>query len=154
MTGRTRTVQPSATPDISSELAEFRVALEQQRQLRLDQLGEFAVESTCAATAADEPHSHVAATVRATTQAALAGIDAARHRLRHGSDGTCGQCYTAIPLERQEAPPVSRSCMHCQHAAESTRPPATHRAAEAPPPLHQLRRSRGSGNGRAHANRG
>lgn len=127
MTGPTRTVQTVVPRDIRSHLPEFRVALEQQRQFRIDQIRELAAESACATTAADEPRTQVAAAVRTAAQAALADIDAALHRLERGSYGTCEQCETAIPLERLEVLPMSRLCMHCQHAAETRRPATTRR---------------------------
>jgi RNA polymerase-binding transcription factor DksA len=152
MTGRTRTVQTAAPRGIRNHLPEFRFALEQQRQFRVDQLRELAVESACPTTAADEPRMQVAAAVRTAAEAALADIDAALHRLEHGSYGRCEQCETAIPLERLEVLPMSRLCMYCQHAAETRRPATTHRAAATTLPPHQARRSRGTGNERACAN--
>jgi RNA polymerase-binding protein DksA len=147
MTGRTRTVHTAAPRDIRNHLPEFRSALEQQRQFRVDQLRELGLESACSTTAADEPRIQVAAAVRTAAEAALADIDAALQRLKNGSYGTCEQCETAIPLERLEMQPMSRLCIHCQHAAETRQPATTRRAADATP--HQARRSRGSGNGRA-----
>jgi DnaK suppressor protein len=120
-------VQAAAPRGITNHLPELRSALEQQRQFRLDQLNELAVESAFASRAADEPRIQVAAAVRAAAVAALADIDAALHRLERGSYGTCEHCETTIPLARLEVLPMSRLCMRCQHAAETPRPATAHR---------------------------
>jgi len=137
MTGRTRTAQAAAPRGIRSHLPEFRSALEQQRQFRVDQIRELAVESAGATTAADEPRIQVAAAVRTAAQAALAGIDAALHRLECGSYGTCEQCETAIPLATRHGDPSARN---------NNAPGDCHAAA---PPRTMAERIR---NGRARAN--
>ena len=132
MIGRTRTVRTAAASrGVTDHLPELRSALEQQRQFRVDQLDELAAELADVATAADLPRIHVAAAVRTAAAAALADIDAALHRLEHGTYGTCEQCDAAIPLERLEILPMSRLCMRCQHAIETGRPTTTHRTGTA-----------------------
>jgi RNA polymerase-binding transcription factor DksA len=125
MTGRTRTVRTAAPRGITDHLPDLRSALEQQRQFRVDQLDELAAAAADTTTAADLPRIQVAAAVRTAAATALADIDAALHRLEHGTYGTCEPCHAAIPLERLEILPMSRLCMRCQHAIETGRSTTT-----------------------------
>jgi DnaK suppressor protein len=126
MTDRTQTLRAAVPRGITKHLPDLRVALEQQRRFRVDQLDELAIEAATPTSTADQPRIQVAAALKMAATAALADIEAALRRLERGSYGLCEQCRTAIPLERLEILPMSRYCMRCQHAVETQRPAPTH----------------------------
>jgi DnaK suppressor protein len=101
-------------------LEDFRLALEQQRQFRLEQLDELAGASL-ASSPATEARDEVRDILMASARAALTEIEAALNRLHAGRYGRCERCATAISNERLEVLPMSRYCMSCQHSVESGR---------------------------------
>jgi RNA polymerase-binding transcription factor DksA len=110
----------AATQKITDLLADFRLALEQQRQFRLEQLDELAavsVRSLGGAEVPDEVHSILIA----SATAALTEVEAALGRIHAGLYGSCERCAKVIPIDRLEILPMSRYCMSCQHCIETGR---------------------------------
>lgn len=118
---RLHTLAPS---ELAPHLPELRTALEQQRQFRLDQLGELA---EAAANAPPQPtgdvHDEVSEILRSGAARALVEVENALARMRAGRYGSCEQCAAPIAFERLEILPMSRCCMRCQHVLETRRGP-------------------------------
>lgn len=118
------TTHPPAHAPVSHEIVErlgdFRLALEQQRQFRLEQLDELAAASAHSL-AATEATDEVRNILRASATAALTEVEAALGRLHAGLYGICERCAKAISKERLEVLPMSRHCMGCQHFLETGR---------------------------------
>jgi RNA polymerase-binding transcription factor DksA len=107
----------SAVPTtLAAHLPQLRLALEEQRRFRLEQLTALA-----GAPDSDDVHDQVSEILRAGAVSALTEVEHALHRLRVGSYGRCARCEVEIPLERLEILPMSCYCMRCQHAAERAR---------------------------------
>src|SRR5689334_1343328 len=103
---------------VADHLFEFKAALEQQRQFRLEQLHELAQADAHALPAVDDVHDHVREILRSGAAAALVNIEHALERLCAGTFGICERCTTRISNERLEILPMSRYCMRCQHVLE------------------------------------
>jgi DnaK suppressor protein len=102
----------------ADRFAEFRVALIEQREFRLQQLRQLDEAAANAPPSAGDVHDQVSQVLRAGARAALKDVDDALARLRVGSYGRCERCATAIPYERLEILPMCRYCMRCQHDLE------------------------------------
>lgn len=102
------------TADLRNHLPALRTALLQQRRFRIDQLS--ALRTAPPAAPAQE---EVTETLRRGAQVALAGIEAALHRMDRGHYGSCVRCTAAIPLERLEILPAVALCMTCQRAEDT-----------------------------------
>jgi DnaK suppressor protein len=109
-----------ASHEIGERLEDFRLALEQQRQFRLEQLDELAAASArfLPATEATDEVRHI---LRASATAALTEVEAALGRLHAGFYGICEGCAKVISTERLEVLPMSRYCMSCQRSVETGR---------------------------------
>lgn len=114
-----RTVPAAVPPDLAIRLPEFRAALEEQRQFRLEQLHELAVAAPNPSPAADDVHDHVSEILRVGAAAALTEVEDALGRLRAGTYGICERCTKPILCERLEILPMARHCMRCQHDLET-----------------------------------
>lgn len=119
MTKTHRAIPVPALLDLVERLPEFRAALLQQRQFRLEQLQELADLTADSSPAGGDVHDQVNEILRASAMSALADVDDALDRLRAGTYGTCARCTQQIPSERLEILPMSRHCMRCQHAHET-----------------------------------
>ncbi|HZB51600.1 MAG TPA: TraR/DksA C4-type zinc finger protein [Mycobacteriales bacterium] len=104
-----RPVPTEVPPDVAPHLPGLYAALLEQRRFRTDQLAGLDAE-----TPTDDAHAEVLVTLRRGARVALADIDAALARLRHGRYGRCVRCDVAIPLERLEILPAVALCMACQ----------------------------------------
>jgi DnaK suppressor protein len=94
------------------QLAGVRRALEEQYQLRTEQLTELAVR-------AHNGEGTDPATTQALTAAcrrALAEVARALRYMAEGRYGVCGACGRDIPLERLEILPHARFCAPCQRS--------------------------------------
>ena len=108
-----RTIQLDQ-PDIAGRLPEFREALLQQRQIRLDQLDELADGAANTPSEVDDARDPVNEILETGAAAALAEAEHALDRMRAGRYGICERCMTHIPFERLEILPMSRHCVSCQ----------------------------------------
>lgn len=100
-------------------LPRIRQELEQERRFRLDQIDVLAAETAKATMNADEARRQVGRALTVAAEWALGDIDAALHRLDHGTYGICERCAAPIPYERLEILPMTRWCVpcHCSNAA-------------------------------------
>jgi DnaK suppressor protein len=103
-----------ASPDITRRLPEFRKALAQQRQIRLDQLDDLAEAAANSPSEVDDARDPVNEILETGAAAALAEVEHALDRMRTGRYGICESCTTHIPYERLEILPMSRYCVRCQ----------------------------------------
>jgi DnaK suppressor protein len=110
----------AATQEIMDRLADFRLALEEQRQFRLEQLDELAAVSARPLAATEGPD-EVHSILIASATAALTEVQAALGRVHAGLYGSCERCAKAISIDRLEILPMSRYCMRCQHCVETGR---------------------------------
>lgn len=91
----------------STQLAELRERLEEQRRFRVAQLDELR-------TIDPDRTSEVAEVLEAGARVALHDIIAALHRMDSGSYGRCVACGEAIPLARLEVIPAVSECLPCR----------------------------------------
>lgn len=56
--------------------------------------------------------------LRDNAQVLLTGVETAFHKMDDGTYGQCDVCGKQIPLERLEAIPWARECIHCQRREE------------------------------------
>jgi DnaK suppressor protein len=92
------------------QLAGLRRALEQQYQLRTEQLTELTVRARNGEDA--DPATNQALTAKG--RQALAEVARALRYMAEGRYGVCGACERDIPLERLERLPQARFCAPCQ----------------------------------------
>jgi DnaK suppressor protein len=118
MTTTRRTPEAHPPTRLVDHLPEFKAALEQQRQFRLEQLRELDEAAIHTSPAAEDVHDQVSEILRSGAATALAEVEDALQRVRAGTFGTCERCATRISYERLEILPMSRYCMRCQHALE------------------------------------
>ncbi|MDQ2837409.1 MAG: TraR/DksA C4-type zinc finger protein [Actinomycetota bacterium] len=104
----------------------FRRALHEQRQFRIEQLRELAgTAGPTTGRPTDDttgPLREVAAELRSGALTALAEVDAALERLALGTYGRCQRCSKEIARERLEIVPMAALCMDCQRDAETPDP--------------------------------
>ncbi len=93
-----------------TQLAGLRQALEEQYQLRTEQLTELTVQ---ARTGADADPATTQALI-ASCRLALAEIARALRCMAEGRYGVCGACRQDIPVERLEILPHAGLCAPCQ----------------------------------------
>lgn len=99
-------------------LDHFRIALEEQRRFRIEQLQELQAELPSHAGDTD-PLSEVATALRTAATSALADVDAALARMNAGHYGHCVRCRHEVAIERLEIVPMASLCMNCQRAVEA-----------------------------------
>ena len=88
--------------------------LQQQRRFRIEQL----TEPTPEPWAMSEAELEVRETILHGAQLALADVEAALDRMRHGTYGKCVHCGTRLPATRLEVLPQAALCMECQQRAD------------------------------------
>jgi DnaK suppressor protein len=112
-----QTADAPASRDVAEHLLDFRAALEQQRQFRVEQLDDLAAAANCSH-AAEGAFDEVSKILKTSALAALTEVEAALDRLHAGTFSVCERCAMRISNERLEILPMSRYCMRCQHALE------------------------------------
>jgi DnaK suppressor protein len=123
MSTQIEAVPRPAAPHLTSErLRELGIELELQRRFRVAQLKHLAAAATEPASSTDEARRQITHALTVAAESVLSDIDAALHRLQRGTYGKCQHCAAPIPFERLEALPMTRLCMPCQYAAETSRP--------------------------------
>lgn len=106
---------PSLNGDLSAEqLAMLHDMLEEQRRFRIEQLTAPAPEPGTMSDAERE----IRETILHGAQLALADVEAALDRMRHGTYGSCVHCAQRLPSERLEVVPQAALCMPCQQRAD------------------------------------
>jgi DnaK suppressor protein len=113
---------PSRSHLTSQRLTELGVELDLQRRFRVAQLEDLAATAAEPAASTDAARRQITRALTVAAESVLADIDAALNRLQQGTYGKCQQCAAPIPLERLEALPMTRLCMPCQYAIETSRP--------------------------------
>ena len=109
------------------DLSEARRALEAERQLLIDELGEAIVapgqmtygSQAAAASQVFAQQRDLALRDRAIQQLEL--VEAALGRLDSGTYGVCQRCGRPIAAERLEALPWAAHCIECQSAVDRGR---------------------------------
>jgi RNA polymerase-binding protein DksA len=109
------------------DLSEARRALEAERQLLIDELGEAIVapgqmtygSQAAAASQVFAQQRDLALRDRAIQQLEL--VEAALARLDSGTYGVCQRCGRPIAAERLEALPWAAHCIECQSAVDRGR---------------------------------
>jgi DnaK suppressor protein len=128
-------VRRQAASHLTSErLTELGVELDLQRRFRIAQLEDLAAAAAEPAST-DPARRQITRALTVAAESVLSDIDAALNRLQHGTYGKCQHCATPIPFERLEALPMTRLCMPCQYAIE------TSGQNEPPVPRHSSRRA-------------
>lgn len=94
----------------SSQLAELRERLEEQRRFRVAQLDELRNTDP-------DRSSEVTEVLEAGARVALHDVLAALHRMDAGSYGRCVGCGEPIPLARLEVIPAVSECLPCRTRA-------------------------------------
>jgi DnaK suppressor protein len=123
MTTPIEAVWTLSTSHLTSErLTELGVELDLQRRFRVAQLEDLAVAAAEPASATDPARRQITRALTVAAESVLSDIDAALNRLQHGTYGKCQHCAAPIPFERLEALPMTRLCMPCQYATETSRP--------------------------------
>jgi DnaK suppressor protein len=92
------------------QLAGLRRALEEQYQLRTEQLTELTVR----AHNGEDTDPATTQVLTAACRQALSEIARALRYMAEGRYGVCGACGRDIPLERLEIVPHTRFCAPCQ----------------------------------------
>ncbi len=92
------------------QLAGLRQALEEQYQLRTEQLTELTVR----AGDSEDPDPAITQALIASCRQALAEIARALRHMAEGRYGVCAACRREIPMERLEILPHARFCAPCQ----------------------------------------
>jgi DnaK suppressor protein len=108
---------PAARPTraLSGEqLVMLHTMLEEQRRFRIEQLTEPPPEPWTMS----EPEFEVHETILHGAQLALADVEAALDRMRHGTYGKCVWCGDQLPAARLEVVPQAPLCMQCQQRAD------------------------------------
>jgi len=88
--------------------------LEEQRRFRIEQL----TEAPPPPRTMSEAELEVRETILHGAQLALADVEAALDRMRHGTYGRCVHCGDQLPSERLEVVPQAALCMPCQRRAD------------------------------------
>ena len=88
--------------------------LEEQRRFRIEQL----TEPTPPPWTMSPAELEVRETILHGAQLALADVESALDRMRHGTFGKCVHCGTQLPAERLEVVPQAALCMPCQRRAD------------------------------------
>lgn len=109
-------------PDLAASLPLLQQMLEEQRQFRLTQLAELAVEADSLVrpvgdrgdAAAEAARREVVAALVTAARQALDDAEAALARMRDGRYGRCQGCGGRISLERLYVVPQSGMCVDCQ----------------------------------------
>jgi DnaK suppressor protein len=123
MTTPVEAVRTPSTSHLTSErLTELSVELDLQRRFRVAQLEDLTAAAAEPASSTDPARRQITRALTVAAEAVLSDIDAALNRLENGTYGTCQHCTTPIPFERLEALPMTRLCMPCQYAVETSRP--------------------------------
>ncbi len=109
----------------SDQLAEYlpslREALERERDFRVEQLAELAIDARRDAPCAQSPEADTEAAIREVTfmiaagaRQALADIERALAAMRTGHYGCCETCAGKVPLAVLQAVPQTTLCLQCQ----------------------------------------
>ncbi|MCU1655897.1 MAG: hypothetical protein JWO57_553 [Pseudonocardiales bacterium] len=116
MSSSTMPAARSAPALTDERLAQLREMLEQQRDFRLDQLGQlYRYDDRPAHTDVDR---EITRSLIDGARAALRDVRAALRRMDVGSYGRCLHCEAPLTTERLEVLPQAALCMSCQRAAE------------------------------------
>lgn len=100
----------------ADQVSEFRAALCEQRQFRLEQLAQLADEQTVGADRSGALE--VTAALKRAAAHALSEVARALSRLEDGSFGRCLGCGQFINPERLEILPAAALCMACQRGVD------------------------------------
>ena len=123
MTTPVEAVRWRATSHLTSErLTELGAELEKQRRFRLAQLEDLTRAAADSASATDAARRQITRALTVAAESVLSDIDAALSRLQHGTYGSCQHCAAPIPFRRLEILPMTKLCMPCQYATETSRP--------------------------------
>jgi RNA polymerase-binding transcription factor DksA len=116
-------------PDLAASLPLLRARLEEQREFRIEQLVDLAVEELAVEElATDAPgtegstgnkangqvHDEMSVLLAAAARLALTDIENALGRMATGTYGTCLSCGLPIELARLYAVPQTAQCASCQ----------------------------------------
>jgi RNA polymerase-binding transcription factor DksA len=109
-------------PDLAASLPLLQQMLEEQRQFRLTQLAELAVEADNLVrpvgdrgdAAAEAARREVVAALATGARQALDDAESALARMRAGRYGTCQGCSGQISLDRLYVVPQTGMCVDCQ----------------------------------------
>jgi len=116
--------------ELTARTPRLRRALEDQRQFRLDQLAELAMEERASGrhsmseyvedldASANSARSEVSTVIAAAARRALGDIESALAKIRSGGYGSCERCGSPIGIQRLDALPQAAFCMGCQRHAE------------------------------------
>jgi RNA polymerase-binding transcription factor DksA len=113
---------PSTSHLTPARLTKLGVELDLQRRFRVAQLEDLAAAAAEPASSTDAARRQITRALTVAAESVLSDIDAALNRLQRGTYGKCQQCAAPIPFERLEALPMTRLCMPCQYAIETSRP--------------------------------
>ncbi|HKT01189.1 MAG TPA: hypothetical protein VJT31_16820 [Rugosimonospora sp.] len=109
----TVTPPPRRRPELLIHLPGLRASLEEQRQVRLRQLGDLLAQEDRLARSrrmvGDETTSGLIDAVRQ----ALGDIELALHRIHVGRYGTCLYCGSELPLALLRSAPQADACEDC-----------------------------------------
>ncbi len=104
----------------TEEFRRLRVCLDEQRRFRIEQIFDLTdprrAEREAVITEID-------AQLLAGARFALAQIEAALARMRHGRYGICAECTQPIAPERLEILPMISLCIRCQGATQPREAP-------------------------------
>ncbi len=106
----------------TSKLAKFRDLLNEMRSAAVEaQPGEIPAECSrgdAGDASQNQLHHRLTRELSARNAANVRRIDAALHRIRDGSFGTCSECEEPIEEQRLESRPITTLCVSCKEDEE------------------------------------